>query len=198
MSNRDRTQILKEGYALIAALWCSPQDVDREEVRKDAEGVVGRLENIDKESARMISGFINKSAISEEAYIELFELAPQCSLYLGSHVYDEPKTCAGAAVSDRNEYMIELLGIYKHFGRALDGKELPDYLPLMVEFLSLTAESQADPVREKFIKEYMLPYVPPLRSRLDELKTPYRDLVQALERILHFDLECTPTEVCHG
>lgn len=198
MSSDDQTHILKEGYALIAALWCSPQDVDGEEVRKGAEGLVKRLESSDQESARLLSGFLNKKAVSEEEYIDLFELAPQCSLYLGSHVYDEPKTCAGAAVSDRNGYMIELLGIYKHFGQALDGKELPDYLPLMVEFLSLTAESQADPVREKFIKEYLLPYLPPLRSRLDELKTPYLDLIQVLERILHFDLECTKKEVCHG
>ena len=65
-----------------------------------------------------------------------------------------PKTCANAAVSDRNGYMIELVGIYNHFGQKPNEKELPDYLPLMVDFLSMTTESRDDPIRDKLIKEY--------------------------------------------
>ena len=187
----DEKQILKEAYALIAELWCSPPEADseREEIETNAEEIVERLEGIDTASAMLLSRFLGENAISEEDYVDLFELDPRCPLYLGSHTYDEPKTCANAAVSDRNEYMIELIGIYNHFGRKPNGKELPDYLPLMVDFLSLTTESQRDPVRDKFIKEYVLPFLPPMRFRLGELKTPYLYLLDALEKVINIEQE---------
>ncbi len=190
----DGKQILKDVYALIAELWCSTPEADamREEIKKDAGEVVKRLESIDKESAVLLSRFLRENAISDEDYVDLFELDPQCPLYLGSHSYDEPKTCANAGVSDRNEYMIELTGIYKHFGRMPNGKELPDYLPLMVDFLSLTTESKDDPVREKLIQEYFLPYLPPMRSRLEELKTPYLYLLDALEKVINIESKTQP------
>ena len=190
MSSMNGSQTLKDAYALIAELWCSPpeEDAQREEIRKDAEDVIKRLESIDKESAALLSRFLGEDAISEEDYIDLFELDPQCALYLGSHTYDEPTTCATAAVSDRNDYMIELGGIYSHFGRKPNGKELPDFLPLMVNFLSLTAESNDDPVREKFINEYVLPFLPPMRLRLGELKTPHLHLLDALEKVISIEV----------
>ena len=194
MSSMNENQILKDVYALIAELWCSPPEADAEraEIRKEAEEVVKRLESIDKESAMLLSRFLRENDISEEDYIDLFELDPQCPLYLGSHTYDEPTTCATAAVSDRNEYMIELGGIYSHFGRKPNGKELPDYLPLMVDFLSLTTESKGDSVRDKFIEEYILPFLPPMRTRLEELKTPYLHLLDALEKVINIEQKTQP------
>ncbi len=83
--------------------------------------------------------------------------------------------------------MIDLMGIYRHFGQTRDGKELPDYLPLMVDFLSLTVESKDDPVRQKLIDEYLLPYLPPMRARLEELKTPYLYLLDALQKVINLE-----------
>ena len=154
--------------------------------------MIKKLESIDKESAMLLSRFLGENDITEEDYIDLFELDPQCALYLGSHTYDEPTTCATAAVSDRNEYMIELGGIYSHFGRKTNGKELPDYLPLMVNFLSLTTESKDDPVRGKFINEYILPFLPPMRARLEELKTPYLHLFDALGKVINIEQKTQP------
>jgi nitrate reductase delta subunit len=165
-----------------------------EEVRRRAEKVIAGLEGIDKEGAGSLSEFL-RNPVSEEEYVELFELDPKCPLYLGSHVFEEPKTCAQAGLSDRNGYMIELLGIYRHLGLSPNGKELPDYLPLMVEFLSLSAGSE-DPVRGKLVKDYMLPYLPPIRARLEQLNTPYVCLLDALEKVLRMDLEQT-LEVSH-
>jgi nitrate reductase delta subunit len=191
MSSTDGAQILKDTYSLMAELWCSPpdEDAEREEIRKDAEEVIKRLESVDRDSATTLSRFLQENTISEEDYIDLFELNPQCALYLGAHTYEEPKTCATAAVSDRNEYMIDLVGIYNHFGRKPNGTELPDYLPLMVDFLALTTESKDDPVRHKLCNEYILPLLPPMRSRLGELETPYLHLLDALEKVINIDLE---------
>jgi len=190
----ESNQILKDVYSLMAELWCSPSEMKakKDEIKKDTKGVIKKLENIDKESAVLLRKFLEENTISDESYIDLFELDPQCALYLGSHKYDEPKMCANAAVSDRNKYMIELKAIYKHFRKIPDEKELPDYLPLMIDFLSLTIELKDDSVRGKFIKEYLLPFLPLIHSKLKELKTPYVYLIDALDKIINIDLKTDP------
>ena len=190
----ESNQILKDVYSLMAELWCSPSEMNakKDEIKKDTKGVIKKLENIDKESAMLLRKFLEENTISDENYIDLFELDPQCALYLGSHKYDEPKMCANAAVSDRNKYMIELKAIYKHFRKIPDEKELPDYLPLMIDFLSLTIESKNDSVRGKFIKEYLLPFLPLIHSKLKELKTPYVYLIDVLNKIINIDLKTQP------
>lgn len=190
----DKSQTLKVAYSVIAELWCSPpeEDAEKDKVRNQTEELVERLKGIDKASATSLSRFLAEDAIADEDYIDLFELDPQCPLYLGAHTYEEPKTCATAGVSDRNEYMIELGGIYSHFGREPNGRELPDYLPLMIDFLSLTVDQNDDPVREKFIAEYILPFLPPMRAKLKELKTPYLHLLDAMEKIINTETKSQP------
>lgn len=189
MSRFTDTRLLTDVYELIAALWCCPPDsaLEHEKLRRSARSLAIRLAAVDRHSAALLTRFLDSDGVTEEEYIDLFELNPQCALYLGSHSYDEPKSCANAAMSDRNEYMIELSGIYRHFGREPNGFELPDYLPLIVEFLALTAEAAGEPVRDKLIQEYIVPYLPPMRARLDELKTPYVHLLDALEKVLEIE-----------
>ena len=189
MDNIIKNQIIKDVYKLMSDLWCSPSDINITNIKKDSENVIKKLKDVNKEAAILLQKFIEENTISDESYIDLFELDPKCPLYLGTHSYDEPKTCAGAGVSDRNKYMIELRAIYKHFKKIADEKELPDYLPLMIDFLSLTIDSKNDSVRGKFIKEYFLPFLPPVQSKLKELKTPYVYLIDALDKIMNIDLE---------
>lgn len=185
------SEILKKIYALLAELWCSP--IEWGAAKEQTEELLSALEDVDPSAAESIRQFLSPP-IAEEEYVALFELDPLCPLYLGSHVFEEPKTCAQAAISDRNSYMLELVGIYGHFGLTLNGRELPDYLPLMVEFLALTA-GRDDPVRTRFVQEYLLSFLPPLRSRLVELNTPYVHLLDALERIITLDVGTTTAEV---
>ncbi len=186
MNDTDRQQALSDIYSLIAEYWCAPPEDDarREGIRDNAAEVVEKLKGIDEEGAKLLSQFLEEETISDEDYVDLFELDPRCALYLGSHSYEEPNTCANGATSDRNEYMIDLTGVYKHFGQMPNGLELPDYLPLMVDFLALTTGSEDDPVREKLISEYMLPYLPAMRSKLAQLETPYLYLFDSLEKVV--------------
>lgn len=192
----ESARVLRDAYSLVADLWCSPCDVDPADVRARAGQARADLERLDPEAAGLLTRFLEHST-TEEEYVELFELDPRCPLYLGSHSFDEPSTCASAAVSDRNGYMIELLGIYRHLGLTPNGEELPDYVPLVIDLLSLTAGSE-DPMRAKLINEYVLPYLPPLRSRLEELATPYLHLLDVLERMLKLDVGARTTGVSHA
>ena len=99
------------------------------------------------------------------------ELAPACPLYLGYYLFDEPRTCRGAATSGRNRYMIELAAVYRHFGLEPTAAEVPDFLPLVLEFLSLSLdrpERNRDGLREIFIHRYVLPAMRPMRQRFAE------------------------------
>lgn len=182
----ETSELLREAYGCIAELWCSPGDIDLAPARQRAAQAAAALDGLDPQAAASLREFLC-SQVGEDEYIELFELDPRCALYLGSHVFDEPKTCAGAGLSERNGYMIELRGIYGHLGLAPNGKELPDYLPLMVECLALSAPAR-DPVRAKLIEDYMLPYLKPMRAKLGQLQTPYAGLLDALERVMRIDL----------
>ena len=188
----DKKQMLRNIYSVLAEAWSPPQDIDEETSNLEGDALA-EWESIDREGAALLAKFLG-DRISETEYVELFELDPRCPPYLGSHSFDEPMTCAGAAISDRNGYMLDLLGIYKHFGMTPNGKELADYLPLMVEFLALSVDSE-DPIRNKFVEEYMFPFLAPMRSKLEELKASYLYLFDALERAIKLDMEIRTREV---
>jgi len=65
----------------------------------------------------------------QEDYVALFDRSRQHSLYLFEHVHGESR--------DRGQAMVDLMGLYKEQGFTLSQRELPDYLPLFLEFLSV-------------------------------------------------------------
>jgi nitrate reductase molybdenum cofactor assembly chaperone NarJ/NarW len=65
---------------------------------------------------------------AEEAYVELFDRGRSSSLYLFEHVHGEAR--------DRGAAMVELNQLYAAAGLDLAGRELPDYLPVVLEYLS--------------------------------------------------------------
>ena len=65
----------------------------------------------------------------EGRYHQLFDRSRALSLNLYEHVHGESR--------DRGQAMVELLGIYDAHGFDLAARELPDFLPVFCEFLSL-------------------------------------------------------------
>ena len=98
----DKVHVLREVYATLAELWSSPQDVDEEISGITGEGLA-RWESIDEVGPTCLSRFL-QDRVSETEYVDLFELDPRCPPYLGSHSFDEPQTCAGAAFRQSAEY----------------------------------------------------------------------------------------------
>ena len=64
----------------------------------------------------------------QERYVELFDKSRRLSLHLFEHVHGESR--------DRGQAMVDLAELYEKGGLALAGSELPDYLPLFLEYLS--------------------------------------------------------------
>lgn len=65
---------------------------------------------------------------AEERYVELFDRGRATSLHLFEHVHGEAR--------ERGDAMVELKAIYERAGFHLAVNELPDYLPVVLEYLS--------------------------------------------------------------
>ncbi len=65
---------------------------------------------------------------AQENYGLLFDQGRSVSLHLFEHVHGESR--------DRGQAMVDLIDVYRKNGFELDAQELPDYLPLFLEYLS--------------------------------------------------------------
>lgn len=71
----------------------------------------------------------------QENYVALFDRGRATSLHLFEHVHGESR--------DRGQAMVDLTQMYEQHGLHLDGSELPDYLPVFLEYLSRLPARQA-------------------------------------------------------
>jgi nitrate reductase delta subunit len=77
---------------------------------------------------------------AQERYVALFDRGRATSLHLFEHVHGESR--------DRGQAMVDLSAAYAQAGLALTANELPDYLPVLLEFLSLQPEAVAHDMLE--------------------------------------------------
>lgn len=106
----------------------------------------------------------------QEDYVAQFDRTRALSLHLFEHVHGESR--------DRGQAMVDLLEYYAEHGMQLRARELPDYLPLYIEFLSLLPKEEAvnmlaDPVT----------IIAVLGRRLLERGSPYAAIFGALEEL---------------
>lgn len=71
----------------------------------------------------------------QERYGLLFDRTRSLSLHLFEHVHGESR--------DRGQAMIDLQSVYAQKGLLIDSHELPDFLPLFLEFLSMQPREEA-------------------------------------------------------
>jgi nitrate reductase delta subunit len=71
----------------------------------------------------------------QERYVALFDRSRTLSLHLFEHVHGESR--------DRGQAMADLIALYRRHGLEVTASELPDFLPLFLEFLSLLPAPEA-------------------------------------------------------
>ncbi|MFT3728196.1 MAG: nitrate reductase molybdenum cofactor assembly chaperone [Terricaulis sp.] len=72
---------------------------------------------------------------AQARYVDLFDRTRSLSLSLYEHVHGESR--------DRGQAMVELLKLYSSHGLELTAKELPDHLPVFLEFLATRPQEEA-------------------------------------------------------
>lgn len=100
-------------------------------------------------------------------WCEIFERGRATSLLLFEHVHAESR--------DRGQAMVELMAQYEQNGLQLDCRELPDHLPLYLEYLSILPEDQA---REGL--QNVAPILALLGGRLKQREAPWYQLLDTL------------------
>jgi nitrate reductase delta subunit len=106
-----------------------------------------------------------------QAYVETFDLHRRTSLYLTYYVHGDTRK--------RGMALLRLKRLYAAAGLEPATGELPDYLPLMLEFAALAP----DGLGETLLREHR-PSLELLRRGLDEAESPYAHLLEALTSTL--------------
>lgn len=106
------------------------------EIRRHAaaSGKLDATRLADLDSFIAYAGSIDLTDLQAE-YVQTFDLTPEHSLHLTHHLFGDDK--------NRGPALIDLTEIYRGHGLVLDGNELPDYLPLILEFAHSVSEEEA-------------------------------------------------------
>ena len=103
-------------------------------------------------------------------YVRTFDFDRRASLYLTYHTH-----------GDRRQRGLELVRLKRRYAEAglpLIGGELPDYLPVLLEFAAL-APANGEPLLAECRVSIEL-----VRSRLHDIASPYRDILDAVSAAL--------------
>ena len=119
-----------------------------------------------------VSNFKSKPLLQlQEEYTRLFDFSPSTSLSLTYHLWGDRK--------ERGHALALLKQAYTQAGFSLTGGELPDYLPLVLEFLSVYPEEAFF----SMVKEYE-ETLKNLAGRLDDAGSAYAHCLRAFLEVL--------------
>lgn len=103
----------------------------------------------------------------QEHYVEIFDLHKRCGLYLTFYGEGDKRA--------RGRSLLRLKRLYRAAGLPLDSSELPDYLPVMLEFAASAPDRQGELVLREHRAALEL-----LRHSLHERRTPYAAVLDAV------------------
>lgn len=138
----------------------------------ECEAVLIQEKLLPKRSLAAVQTFISglqRSDIYEaqEQYVATFDRGRSHCLHLFEHIHGESR--------DRGQAMVNLAAAYEAKGLFIDQAELPDYIPLFLEFLSLCPPDEAISLLGEPID-----IIATIGARLKERKSPYATLFEAL------------------
>ena len=136
----------------------------RDALRDERALVTSRLAEVDALIDRL--GTLPPMAVESE-YVDLFDRSRRTALHLFEHVHGDSR--------DRGPAMVDLAQTYEGAGLYLGAGELPDYLPVVLQFASTQPPAQA----REFLRE-IAHIVRAIFSALLERGSPYAAALAAL------------------
>jgi len=120
----------------------------------------------------------------QEEFSRIFDFSPETCLNMTYHRYGEGR--------ERGSALAGFVGLYRDSGYEILGSELPDYLPLILEFLSVCDEDAG----LKIIREWA-DQVKNLAHHLEENGSSYAVLLETLWEVFT-ETEDPERQVGHG
>ncbi|RWK09921.1 nitrate reductase molybdenum cofactor assembly chaperone [Mesorhizobium sp. M1C.F.Ca.ET.193.01.1.1] len=106
----------------------------------------------------------------QERYVELFDKTRRHSLHLFEHIHGESR--------DRGQAMVDLVEHYRRGGLVVTANELPDFIPLFLEFLSARPLAEARGLLNETARIFSL-----LEERLTRRNAGYAAVFTAIRSI---------------
>lgn len=134
--------------------------------------LIAAEERLDADTRQALTGLVRRLQSEDlfevqSEYVGLFDRSRSLSLHLFEHVHGESR--------DRGQAMVNLLNIYREQGLEVSANELPDYVPLFLEFCSRLPREDVQGWLEEMGHLLQL-----LQSRLEERESDYQWLFKAL------------------
>ncbi|PZW38915.1 respiratory nitrate reductase chaperone NarJ [Humitalea rosea] len=126
-------------YRALAALLSYPT-VAMQRATEEIAAAIAEEGLVDAAALAPIQSFLDEIATTDiyelqERYFALFDRSRTLSLHLFEHIHGESR--------DRGQAMADLITLYQEHGLEMAADELPDFLPLFLEFLSLLPDAEA-------------------------------------------------------
>ena len=106
----------------------------------------------------------------QQQYVATFDRNPSHSLHLFEHIHGESR--------DRGQAMVDLMEEYKRHGLQMVGDDLPDFVPLFLEFLAQLDEVASAPLLGDAV--HVLAHI---GRKLAANGSPYAPVFTVLERL---------------
>lgn len=156
-----------KGFKLIAIMLTYPEPWWLDET-DHLQAAVARCH---PQAARLLAPFLSELRTADrlwlqERYVETFDRVPEHALYLLQHMQDESSRGAG---------MSALVDRYRTHDLEIASNELPDYLPLFLEYLSLLPPAEG----RRELAQYSN-VIATLRERLAARQSAYASVFDAL------------------
>jgi nitrate reductase molybdenum cofactor assembly chaperone NarJ/NarW len=116
---------------------------------------------------------------AETRYVDTFDRGRATSLHLFEHVHGDSR--------ERGPALVDLGQTYERAGLVLQGEELPDHLPVVLEF----ASTQPDAAAREFLAE-MAHILTAIFSALRERESPYASVIAAVLELAGERVQAVP------
>lgn len=151
-------------------------DYPSEELRNNLQYIMGVVDEdhlLDTEQLTNLQLFLDYAmpltlAEWQSQYVQMFDFSTNTNLYLFDHVYGDSR--------ERGQAMVDLTEMYTRAGFIPCSNELPDYLPLFLEYLSLLTNKEES---DKLLGE-IAHIMSNMKKALDKKVSPYNYLLAIL------------------
>ena len=106
----------------------------------------------------------------QQNYVATFDQNPSHSLHLFEHIHGESR--------DRGQAMVDLIEEYRKHDLEIDASELPDYVPLFLEYLSILPSDEAATLLGEAINVLAL-----IGRKLQGNASPYHTVFDVLQTL---------------
>jgi nitrate reductase delta subunit len=113
-------------YRILSALLSYPQAELQAAVPEIRQALADEPDSL--ESLEPLLDYLSTTALIplQENYVGTFDRTPSVALHLFEHIHGESR--------DRGQAMVDLIEEYRRHGFEPEASELPDYVPLFLEF----------------------------------------------------------------